>query len=92
MPENNSRQAGADFSPSMEAAYIGSKIIRDHIADPKFMAKGNWSGELAGRVFQAMVSCTVREGRFATLEVSERPRLRLRDICPKFSDGARHAQ
>lgn len=52
-----------DIGPSMEANYIGGKMIADLVADRQFMVKPNWSGELAGRVYQAMVRQAVQEGR-----------------------------
>ena len=65
------RQAGADIQISMEANYIGGKLIKNLVDDSQFMAKPNWSGELAARVYQVMVRQAVREGRIASLTVPE---------------------
>ena len=65
------RQAGADIQISLGANYVGGKLICDLINDPQFMATPNWSGELAARVYRAMVAQAVHEGRLAILEEPE---------------------
>ena len=65
------RQAGADIPISLEASYVGGKLIADLTDDPDFMAKSNWTGELAGRVFKAMARQALREGRFAIVAEPE---------------------
>ena len=74
MPENHSRQAGAEFGVSFANALIGDELLTEHIADPEFMKQENWAAELASRVYGAMVKQAVREGRLAILKAPESPR------------------
>ena len=55
-----SQQAGVQDKggegTTLGVAVAGGEVIEKCVNDPAFMAKENWAGELAGRVYEAM--CT----------------------------------
>ena len=59
------RQAGAEIEISLEANYVGGKLLAKLVGDPNFMAKPNWSGELASRVYKVMASQAAYEDTLA---------------------------
>ncbi len=57
-------QASAELSIGVCAA--GGAVAEACINDPAFIAKWNWPGELAARVYRAMASESAHEASLAT--------------------------
>lgn len=53
---------------SFAASRAGSDVALSCVSNAAFMAKGNWSAELAARIFDAMLHHAITEGRVAMLE------------------------
>ena len=56
--------AGADIS--IAVCIVGAEVLEACVGDPAFMAKDNWPGELAARVYKVMVAQSVREAAVAS--------------------------
>ena len=64
------RQASADDVITLGMCEAGARSLMAHINDSEFMAKPNWSGELAARVFRAMADCSARKDNPAIRQAS----------------------
>lgn len=49
------KEGGVEIT--LEAAEKGSRLVAEHTSDPHLMAKPNWAGQLAARVYRSMSLC-----------------------------------